>query len=233
MRVLVTRPEPGAAATARLLREEGYKVIVDPALHIHRLDPPLPTPDRIDRVLLTSAQAAYALERYKDVPVYAVGEATARAARRHGAVDVHAADDDWEDLVDLALEDAEPETFFLHLAGKETAGEVGAEIQKAGHRYERVIVYETRPSTELASRTKAALTRGGLSAVLLFSPRSARIWRGLIEEAGLVDTLNDLDAVCLSANVADVVRNLPWSSVRVAARRDQDAMLDCLDEPER
>ena len=34
---------------------------------------------------------------------------------------------------------------------------------------------------------EGALREGGLDAVLLYSPRSARIWRGLVEAAGLAD----------------------------------------------
>ncbi len=232
MRVLVTRPEPGAAATARVLRERGYKVIVDPALRIERLSPELPAPDAVDAILLTSAQAAFALGPYKHKPVLAVGEATARAARREGALDVTAAAGDREDLADLALERGAPQR-FLHLAGADRAGDLAGVLGAEGHGYATIVVYRASPSDALTARTKAALSRGGIDAVTLFSPRSARIWRSLIEAEDFADTIEDLIAVCLSPAVAAAIDDWPWREVRTAERKDQNALLDCLDALER
>ena len=233
MRVLVTRPEPGAAATARVLRERGYKVIVDPALKIERLSPELPPPDAVDVVLVTSAQAAFALGPYRHKPVLAVGEATARAARREGALDVTAAAGDWEDLADLALDRGKAPQRFLHLVGSEQAGELDKVLRAEGHGYAAIVVYRASPSDALTARTKAALSRGGIDAVTLFSPRSARIWRSLIEAEDFADTIQDLIAVCLSPAVAAAIDDWPWREVRTAERRDQNALLDCLDDLER
>ena len=220
-------------ATARILREQGYKVIVDPALRIHRLDPKLPDPGTVDRVLLTSAQAAFALAPFRHLPVHAVGEATARAARRQGALDVYAASGDWEDLARQVQAVAPQGGAILHLAGQDTAGDLGPMLAECGYRFERAVVYEALPSTALAARTRAALLRDGLDAVLLFSPRSARIWRDLVAEADLTDRLDGIVGACLSPSVATVVEDLPWQELRTAERRDQAALLDCLDAIER
>ena len=202
-------------------------------MRVHRLDPTLPDPATIDRVLLTSAQAAFALAPYRHLPVHAVGEATARAARRQGALDVYAAGGEWESLAQQVGKAMPQGGAVLHLAGRDTAGDLDGVLTEAGCRYERAVVYEALPSTALAARTRAALLRDGLDAVLLFSPRSARIWRDLVAEADLTDRLDGLVGACLSPSVAAAVEDLPWRDLRTAERRDQAALLDCLDDAER
>ena len=73
----------------------------------------------------------------------------------------------------------------------------------------------------------AAARRVG--AVLLYSPRSAELWAGRVEAAGLADMLTGTLAACLSDAVAAPLARLPLHSVRVARSRDQNALLRCLD----
>lgn len=84
--VLVTRPEPGASATARALAGRGFEPIVLP---LTRTEPVACGPlgdQAYDALALTSANAIRHASveltgRAAALPVYAVGEATAAAAR--------------------------------------------------------------------------------------------------------------------------------------------------------
>src|SRR5262245_13671221 len=90
LRVLVTRPEPGASRTARRLAEQGFEPVVLPLTEIR----PLPAdhfPDsaNIDAVAATSANAIRHAPRrlistLTGKPVFAVGGGTARATRNAG-----------------------------------------------------------------------------------------------------------------------------------------------------
>ena len=62
MSVLVTRPQPGAAETARRLLALGRTPVLAPVLEIVPLAADLPPPDGIQAVLITSANALAALE---------------------------------------------------------------------------------------------------------------------------------------------------------------------------
>ena len=87
-RIIVLRPEPGAAATLRWARERGLEAHAIPLFDVEPIEWPVPDPSDFDALLLTSANAVRhggpGLELFRGLPVHAVGEATARAAREAG-----------------------------------------------------------------------------------------------------------------------------------------------------
>src|SRR4051794_39882487 len=120
MLVLVTRPREQAAATSALLVAMGHEALIDPVLEIRRL----PLPRRMSladvaAIAITSANAVPALAGMPaGLPVFAVGAATAAAARAAGWNEVHAAAGDGADLARL-MRQSLPSTagVVLHLAG--------------------------------------------------------------------------------------------------------------------
>src|SRR4051794_41196284 len=87
-RVVVLRPEPGASATVERARQRGLDAFALPLFEVEPVAWEAPDPDRFDALLLTSANAVRhggeQLVRLRELPVYAVGSATADAARRGG-----------------------------------------------------------------------------------------------------------------------------------------------------
>ena len=89
MLVLVTRPHEQAAGTARLLERMGHAVLLDPVLEVRPLPFTPPQVEAVAALAVTSINAVPALARSRpDLPVFAVGEATAAAARAAGRSDV-------------------------------------------------------------------------------------------------------------------------------------------------
>ncbi len=86
--LLVLRPEPGASATARRAEERGLHPIRYPLFEVHATAWEAPDPEGFDAMLLTSANtlrcAGPQLDLYRHLPVFAVGEATADAAKARG-----------------------------------------------------------------------------------------------------------------------------------------------------
>lgn len=86
--LLILRPEPGASATARRAEEIGLSSIRYPLFEVRARAWDPPDPAGFDAMLLTSANtlrcAGPHLELYRHLPVYAVGEVTAEAAKRLG-----------------------------------------------------------------------------------------------------------------------------------------------------
>ena len=229
--VLVTRPRQQAVATARLLHRAGFRAIIDPLLSVQHLPFSLPPRDKVAALLLTSANAVSAFEpSLAELPVFAVGKATGDAALRRGWLDVQSAGGDARSLAALvAAELAPSEGPLVHLSGEETKFELAQRLTAAGFDYRRVVIYRALPATTLAARTRSLLEGAGFRGVLLFSPRTAAIFRALVEGAGLAATLKATSALCLSEDVAARVRALPWRSVEVAPRRSQEAVLACLE----
>ena len=87
LRALVTRPEEDARAIAAELRAQGIETILAPMLSIvQRRDPKIDL-SGIQALLFTSAngvRAFAAASGARDLPVFAVGDATAGAARNAG-----------------------------------------------------------------------------------------------------------------------------------------------------
>ena len=86
--LLVLRPEPGASATVKRARELGLEPVAAPLFEIEPLPWEAPEPGGFDALLLTSANAVRhggsKLAKLRGLRVYAVGDATAEAARESG-----------------------------------------------------------------------------------------------------------------------------------------------------
>src|SRR5688572_29455279 len=103
MRILVTRPREDAERLAEQLEAKGHAIVIEP---IFTIEPMPETPldlDGVQALLLTSANGARAFgmrSPRRDLRVFAVGDATADAARALGFSDVESAGGDVADLVD-------------------------------------------------------------------------------------------------------------------------------------
>ncbi|MEO5641035.1 MAG: uroporphyrinogen-III synthase, partial [Sphingomicrobium sp.] len=89
MRPLVLlRPEPGAGESAATAAALGLTVLREPLFELVRVPWRVPDATQFDALLMTSANAALlggpGLERLHELPVHAVGSATAKAARAVG-----------------------------------------------------------------------------------------------------------------------------------------------------
>ncbi len=86
--IITIRPEPGASATVEEARERGLQVSAFPLAEIRSLEWAGTDPAADDALLIGSANAirhgGEELRKYLGSPVYAVGERTARRARRAG-----------------------------------------------------------------------------------------------------------------------------------------------------
>jgi uroporphyrinogen-III synthase len=87
-RLFIFRPEPAARQTIAKARALGLDAVSIPLFELEGLDWSPPEPHHFDAILLTSANAVRmaggALNRYRLLPVYALGEGTAAAARGAG-----------------------------------------------------------------------------------------------------------------------------------------------------
>lgn len=229
--MLVTRPEPGAAETARRLRDLGWQPVLAPALVLA----PCPMSATAAQALLLTSRAAArgltpGLKLPAALPVLTVGEATAAEARGRGFTDVTAAEGDAVALASLATRRLDPARGALLLAvGQGYGQELAALLRQGGFRVQRRIAYAARPATTLPGPAIAALGRLGDIAYALFtSPRSAECAMSLLRGAGLAGTAAGLVACAISARVAATLAPLPWRAIRVALRPDQNALLDLL-----
>ncbi|WP_428249254.1 uroporphyrinogen-III synthase [Ferrovibrio sp.] len=228
-RLLLTRPEQDAARLRRDLEASGFAIDTAPLLRIQ----PLPAEIALDGIrglLVTSAnglRAFTAQSARRDLTVYAVGEASARAASAAGFADVHAAGGDVNSLAALVRAQADPrQGGLLHVAGETLAGDLKAMLEAAGFQVARVTLYRAEAASALPATVAKALGAGDYDGVLFFSPRTAAVFAGLAPKMAP----ERITAYCLSAAVAQGLAGLPWRRVAVAASPSEAALLALLDE---
>lgn len=209
--LLVTRPEPEASATVEAARAAGFAALAAPLLAIRPLAPASVPPAVPDAVLLTSARSAQLLRAALPAlpaatPVFAVGPSTAEAARAAGFTRVRATGTDGQAALAAAV--AAGHVRILHARG--TAHRPLA--VPAGVRLEPLALYRAVAARTLPVAARAALAAGAVT--LLFSPRTASLFRRLAEQAGLAP--EGLAIAALSAAVAEAA-GPGWREVAIAA----------------
>lgn len=118
-RLIVLRPEPGAGATVERARALGLDAVAMPLFRIEPLDWQAPEAGGFDALLLTSANAVRhggdQLQQLRGLKAYAVGDATAAAARDAG-FDIAATGDSG---VERLLGSLDAGMTLLHLCGED------------------------------------------------------------------------------------------------------------------
>ncbi|MGH6873282.1 MAG: uroporphyrinogen-III synthase, partial [Rhizomicrobium sp.] len=164
----------------------------------------------------------------RDVALFAVGRQTAAAARAARFARVRSADGDGANLARAASGWVKPRGGdLLHAAGADTRGDLAATLRENGFTVRTEVLYEARAVAALPAAAAKALGEESVDAVLLFSPRGARIFGELAGKAGLRCAM--VTAVCISQQTAAALANVQFRAIEVAARPDQDALLARLD----
>lgn len=230
MRIAVTRPEEDAGPLKARLEAMGHAVAMAPLLAIaprHGVHIP---PLRWQAIAVTSANGIRALPEGHGLTSFrtlTVGPQSLKAAAAAGfTAEAHGGD--VNGLAAFIREHLDPAKGpILYLSGAETAGDLEAQLKAAHFDCRRVVLYDAVQAPSLGAMD-AELRNGRLDAVLLYSPRSARIWRALVEQAGLAGAARNIAHLCLSRNVAT---SLPEAWVtRIAARPEEPALLALLEQ---
>ena len=163
-------------------------------------------------IAITSANSVRALAQRKDltrlnsIPVLAVGPSSARAATLAGFTTVHSADGDLEALIKLAAQHlSASEGPVLYPSGVTISGDLKAQLESRGYDCVRVPLYEAVATAEVSAELIHAIQQNEMDGVVLFSPRTARIWAKCLGNAGLVQSASRMTHWCLSNAVAEAL----------------------------
>jgi len=229
VRLLITRDEAGAERTALALRARGHEPIVAPLFGIEILSEVEPEDGPWDAILLTSVNALRGVctwkGRWRDVPAFAVGDRTAQAMREQGFTAVTSAAGDVDDLADLIVARLTPPACLLYLAGEERVGDLAGVLRAKNFAVDLVQVYRVVTAQTLPATAAAALN-GEIDGVLHFSRRSAEAFLTAARNSGLLEAaLRKPVHYCLSARIAEALREAGAADVRAAERPDETALL--------
>jgi uroporphyrinogen-III synthase len=224
LKVLVTRPEPGASATMAALTGLGFDPVPAPCLATETL--PLKRAGAPAVLLLTSSQAIPGLPaEFRHLPCFCVGDATAARLEAAGFSKVESADGNAEDLARLVISRHRPGQHLLAV-GEGHGQRLAARLRAAGIPVTRRTVYAARPVTALPRAARDALVKGEVAVALFYSAATARAFLRL-EPPGTAG----MAALALSKAVADALQGLPWRAIRVAVAPRETALLALLNGP--
>jgi uroporphyrinogen-III synthase len=205
--VLVLRPEPGASATVKRARELGLNTVGAPLFEVEPLAWEAPDLSAFDGLLLTSANAVRhageELQKLRGLEVYAVGAATAEAARERGFGIADAGDGG----VDQLLGSIEPDLKLLYLCGEDRR-----EPEQRRQQITTIIVYRSR------AIDRPDLSSAAGAVALIHSPRAGRRF------AELVSDRSSIAIAAISAAAAEAAGD-GWESVSIADAPNDDALL--------
>ena len=202
-KVIVLRPEPAASATVERAKQQGLEALALPLFEVAPIAWALPDPATYDAILITSANAirhgGEQIGRLAKVPVHAVGQATASAAKEAG---LNVATVGEGGIAEL-LRSIPGDVRLLHVRGREHMP-----MQFAVHQIEPVTVYAAQPR-----ETVTGLDVLNDSVVLLHSPRAGARLAELVDDAGMDRSRMAIVAISLNAALA---AGTGWARVKVA-----------------
>lgn len=214
-RLLALRPQPGLAATIEKARAMGLAITGHALSEIRAVAWVCPDPAGIDGLLIGSANAILHgganLVRLVEKPVYAVGEATAAAARAAGFTVAMTGSGGLQGVLDAIP----APRHLLRIAGEEHVPLTPPD----GVTFAQVIAYR---SVALPLDPQAPLLAEGDALVLLHSAATARHFAEECDRLGLARA--DITLAALGPRIADAA-GVGWGGVHTADRPDETALL--------
>ncbi|MDR6432920.1 uroporphyrinogen-III synthase [Brucella pseudogrignonensis] len=204
--VLITRPEPSASVTAAKLAALGFLPVLLPLSRTFALEFSVGN-QPFDTLAVTSANAfRYAsvefLKPYKALPLFAVGEGTARAARDMGFEKVIEGGGDAVRLASCMAGHLPEGAKVLYLAGRIRQPIFEERVLQAGLKMQVCDVYDVERIDYSDDEIRALLPKSPFVAVLLYSGVAAQYLARMmpqIEAAFGPDTR----FLCISGRVAE------------------------------
>lgn len=235
MHLLITRPEEDARATAERLEALGHTVTLAPMLEIvPEPDAPI-DPAGVQAIAATSPRAMAALAARTDfpalagIPLFAVGDRTAQAARDAGFRAVESAAGAVEDLAGLMARRLDPASgAVVYACGRDRRGDLKGRLAAAGFHVRTAEVYRADIAAFLAGEAHEALAAGQIDAVFVYSQRTAAAFLDAVTKAGLRDALQRLTVFAISQAAAAPLCEAGVKRIEIAARPDEAALLDCV-----
>jgi len=234
MKLLITRPEKSAKILSDKLRANGHETVCSALLEIVFNETTDLDLKGVQAFVVTSANGLAGLVKVtenRDLPLFAVGDKTAKAAKYAGFKTVLSADGDVAGLGDLISQNAAIDKgTLLHAGGARVAGDLGSQLEVAGFSYRREILYDAIEAEKFSSETFSIVSEDKLDGILLFSPHTAKVFKRIVDAVGLNTHLEKLDAWCLSANVASEIEGLKFGRVFVSRRPTEEALLQLIEK---
>ncbi|MCM2440250.1 uroporphyrinogen-III synthase [Agrobacterium vitis] len=238
MRVLLTRTQTASRKTADRLRALGHEAVLLPlAEAIHHDDDALEALSKPHAALAVTSREALrsltsqseALRPHLETPLFAVGAATADAARGLGFRNVTSAEGDGAALA-RAIANARVDWTdpLLYLAGRPRKQSLEQGLGRSSIPFDVVEAYRMQEMVYKPEEIIIRLDGKAVDAVLLYSAETARRFFALPLSEEIANLFASAHIFCLSADIAENVAKPFRNKVSVAPHPHEEALLSLL-----
>lgn len=215
--LLIIRPEPGASATAARAKAAGFEPILLPFFDVQACTWEAPDPGQYDALLISSANAirhgGAGLDKLHSLPVHAVGERSAGAAREAGFAIASTGQSGIEARISNAYLLGHHRLLWL-------AGEDRSEpVLTAELRLSIRSVYSSVPRA-LPANAAERIRQADIAA--LHSPRAARLFGETVDRLG--QDRGDIRLAAFSPAIAAAAGS-GWGGIAIASTPQDSALL--------
>ncbi|WP_217574241.1 uroporphyrinogen-III synthase [Mesorhizobium sp. GbtcB19] len=235
VRVLVTRPEPGASRTARRLEAGGFQPILLPLTETRAL--PVEATIGADTVAVTVTSANAVRHAPKalvaalaGLPCHAVGKRTAEACRAAGLLAVTEGPGDAEALADAIVGGLAGKT-IVYLCGRVRFQAFEERLSAAGVHVQPIETYDTTGIDYGDADVLARLSGQPVEAALLYSGKASAALIKLIARPALRQLFEKTEFLTLSARVAGPLGGIAGQRISIASQPEEDALIELLSQP--
>ena len=233
MRILITRPEPDNTELKRFIEQHGHQVYAAPMLAFQEIEIAWPDLSHYDAVITTSKSAVRVLSKNqgnREMPLYTVGEQSARLARQNGFTNVVSGPGNVKGLINMIQEEGF-EKPLLYIRGKHITVDLKTFLYR--HYVDELVIYEMLENTELPDDVYLALENNEIDVVLLYSLRTAKSFFTVIENLGENDAIKEglkrTIALCLGESVIEYVSKNHEGLVKKIESPSQVQLLETLE----
>ncbi len=220
--VLMTRPEEDCQAMATQL---SAPMVCEPLLIIHPCLRTLDLDPLITDLIITSPRVLDIIENiqiYRTMPVWCVGDVTAKLAKDRGFETIHVAPRSAQELLEkIVQENPRDKSFFVHLRGDIVHVDITSALNHVGFHAESILVYDTQASSDFSPRVKRLFEDHCIGLIPFYSLGTAEIFGELVKktfsEAQIPSIFNNCRSLAHSEAIAQKLKDLPWRSVEVVS----------------
>ena len=234
--IWITRPQADALRLATALSERGVSYCCYPLLDLELLAIDYAGVPEVGGLIVTSrngvrgAVASSFPDPWWDLPLFAVGAATADLARELGFKDVQFPDvaqgggaSSLVPFIKKSFESTDPLFFWR---GADLAFDLKQALARKNVSVVEGVSYCMKEVEALAADLTVHLSNGAISGVVLMSPRTAGVYQKLMGQARFEGLMKNLTHFCLSQAVADQLIGVPKDKILIASQPSQEALID-------
>ncbi len=228
MAVLLTRPGDRNTRIALRLEQEGVDCAIWPLTRVVPLRDRIDFPKDAEAIVFSSGNAVQIfaqLSPLRALPVVTVGRRTAEIALDAGFSDVESADGN---IATLSAHIAQTEhRHVVHVRGRDTAGDLPGALRQHDISVSERIIYSVLPAGPPDSQVAAAMVRGEVDLITLWSARAGRVLISFLEDHPQIDAAR-ISVLAISKRVADEFNVFKVRGISISAAPNAEAMIDAV-----